>query len=321
MARTDTFEQLQVEVVPIQTSLLRCNTSCQPLGAPTEGKASAYYNSSYMSKNPYELQRTLPLMLQAHEERMRFGSKASDNLKSSRTAKNILQKTLNKTNYLEVGDNQAAAAVLGYNSFISSHKFTYCFVWDAVRRWQKYTNSNQLGNLDDSGESDDDDSVLEVKVDDNGTLIGLSQFDMYLDRGSQLEFLPLYDYCATIRSCRTSKKKKQGCKVRRPRNKSFAYREGGKIPATYEQRIASCPAIPILAKGSPPTYPEFPNHDGDDEPCSEDMNIWLRKARVFVEYYSLLFLPITSLELGPRDPTMPHIRILPWNEESSWKNF
>ena len=45
-----------------------------------------------------------------------------------RKATSILQKILNKSEYLEMADQQAAAAVLGYD-FFSSHKFTYCYIW------------------------------------------------------------------------------------------------------------------------------------------------------------------------------------------------
>ena len=40
--RRDEFEQMQVEAVPIVSSLLRCNTSMQPTVAPKSGKASVF---------------------------------------------------------------------------------------------------------------------------------------------------------------------------------------------------------------------------------------------------------------------------------------
>ena len=70
-------------------------------------------------------------MMQANEEYNKYGSRAEDSGTSIRKATNILQKTLNKSGYLEVADQQAAAAVLGYESYFSSHKFTFCFIWDA----------------------------------------------------------------------------------------------------------------------------------------------------------------------------------------------
>ena len=45
--RRDEFEQMQVEAVPIASSLLRCNTSMQPTVAPTSGKASVFYSAKY----------------------------------------------------------------------------------------------------------------------------------------------------------------------------------------------------------------------------------------------------------------------------------
>ena len=44
------------------------------------------------------------------------------------------------------------------------------------------------------------------------------------------------------------------------------------------------------------------------------------KAKVFVEFYSLLFLPWDQ-KFDPMDPANPELRILPWNETTSWANF
>ena len=72
-----------------------------------------------------------------------------------RKATNILQKTLNKSGYLEVADQQAAAAVLGYDSFFSSHKFTFCFIWDARAQWLSLQQSSSY----DAAVDDTDDDV------------------------------------------------------------------------------------------------------------------------------------------------------------------
>ena len=104
--------------------------------ALTSGKASVFYSAKYCSKNPYKLHSALPLLMQANEEYNKYGSRAQDYGTDVRKATNILQKVLNKSGYLEVADQQAAAAaVLGHASFLCSHKFTYCFIWDARARW------------------------------------------------------------------------------------------------------------------------------------------------------------------------------------------
>ena len=47
---------------------------------------------------------------------------------------------------------------------------------------------------------------------------------------------------------------------------------------------------------------------------------WEKSARVFVEYYSMLFLPFDH-NMDPRDPTLPDLPVLPWNRNTSWNNF
>ena len=242
--RRDEFEQMQVEAVPIASSLLRCNTSMQPTVAPTSGKASVFYTAKYCAKNPYKLHCALPLLMQANEEYNKYGSRAQDYGTNARKATNILQKILNKSGYLEVAAQQAAAAVLGYDSFLCSHKFTYCFIWDARARWLSLQSSSS--NVSDPEDIDDEvehDGVSNIEVDDSGKLIGLSQYDMYLLRGSSLEYLPLYDYSGCIRVNR-ERKSKVGLKQRRPLSKRFYFDEDERIPANFTQNISSCPAIP-----------------------------------------------------------------------------
>ncbi|MEL6972841.1 MAG: hypothetical protein AAFO02_21930, partial [Bacteroidota bacterium] len=221
----------------------------------------------------------------------------------------FFEKTLNKSGYLEVADQQAAAAVLGYDSFFSSHKFTFCFIWDARAQWLSLQHSSSYdAAVDDTDDDVEQDGVLNIEVDDSGKLIGLSQFKMYLLRGPKLELLPLYDYSACIRLHR-EKKSIAGRKQRRPTSNRFAFDKDDGLPTKFTQIISSCPAIPQLAGAPPPGYPKPPSEDIDDE---QQWALWLRKAKVFVEFYSLLFLPFTKT-WGPLDPTQPELEILPWS--------
>ena len=139
---------------------------------------------------------------------------------------------------------------------------------------------------------------------------------MYLLRGPELEYFSLYDYSACIRVNR-EKKHRARRKQRRPTSKRFAFTADDRIPNNFSQIISSCPAIPQLAGAPPPPYPKPPPADTDDE---QERTIWLRKAKVFVEFYSLLFLPFTK-SWGPVDPTQPTLQILPWSGQTSWDNF
>ena len=47
---------------------------------------------------------------------------------------------------------------------------------------------------------------------------------------------------------------------------------------------------------------------------------WEKGAKTFVEYYSMLFLPFDH-NMDPRDPTLSHLPVLPWNRNASWENF
>ena len=49
-----------------------------------------------------------------------------------------MQKVLHKAGQIEVADQQAAASNLNMDSFFSSHKFNYVFIWDVVRKLHKY---------------------------------------------------------------------------------------------------------------------------------------------------------------------------------------
>ena len=117
-----------------------------------------------------------------------------------------MQKILHKTGLIEIGAQQAAAANLGYNSFFSSHKFTYVFIWDAIKRLRKLN----VGEGNDDSDSDDFQSVLDV--DEHGTVFCIAQFDKYIWRSSALEYLNLYDYA----SCITHRKVKNKSHDREP---------------------------------------------------------------------------------------------------------
>ena len=126
--RTNKIEQSMCEANPLTTVLLRCNTSIQPTVAPTQARNAVFYSSKYCSKNPYKLSSTLSLLYSAQLALRQYGSIAQDAGTMSRNAKFLLQKVLHKTGLIEVGAQQAAAANLGYNSFFTSHKFTYVFI-------------------------------------------------------------------------------------------------------------------------------------------------------------------------------------------------
>ena len=148
----------------------------------------------YCSKNPYKLYSTLSLLYTVQLALRKYGSEAQDAGTNTRNTKCLMQKVLHKTGLIEVGAQQAAAANLGYNSFFSSHKFCYIFIWDVVRRLRKSNirEEFQHGNSD----SEDFESVLETDMD--GNFFSIAQFDKYIWRSSPLSYYSYYDYGCCI---------------------------------------------------------------------------------------------------------------------------
>ena len=92
---------------------------------------------------------------------------------------------------------------------------------------------------------------------------------------------------------------------------------GCNFPETLTQTIATSLKVPILAGAPPPGYPGDKPEDGCGD---DDIVLWEKEARTFVQYYSMLFLPFDH-NMDPRDPTLPHLAVLPWNRNTSWINF
>ena len=91
---------------------------------------------------------------------------------------------------------------------------------------------------------------------------------------------------------------------------------GCKFQKTLIQTISTSLKVPILAGAPPPGFPGEKPVDGS----YDDIVLWEKGARLFVEYYSLLLLPFDH-DMDPRDPTLPHLSVLPWNINTSWENF
>ena len=73
------------------------------------------------------------------------------------------------------------------------------------------------------------------------------------------------------------------------------------IVETLIQTISASLKVPILAGASLSGYPGKKPVDGSDD----DIVLCEKRARLFVTYYSILFLPFDN-DMDPRDPTLPH---------------
>ena len=79
LASRNALEQYQVEANDLTTSLLRCNTSMQPLIAPSQAKSASCYAAKYLCKNPFELSACLPFLSQPQIQLQIYGSVAEGN--------------------------------------------------------------------------------------------------------------------------------------------------------------------------------------------------------------------------------------------------
>jgi len=174
------------------------------------------------------------LLLQATEENQKYGSKAADDGAPSRKAKNILQKVLNKSGWLEVGGQQAAACVLGEKSFVSSHKFTLLFGWDAVKRFME---SHDNGTEFDQEISLDD----FLETDASGKFVSISQWEKYTSKGEVLKDFNLYDYAGLIESkpIKPVKEKKSASEAGRHSSTRILFTPGSKSSKCFFQIVLS----------------------------------------------------------------------------------
>ena len=270
-----------------------------------------------MSKHPFSLNRLIPLLLQIEEEIRKWPSTASDAKEPERKAKNLMQKFLNKCGLLEISDQQATAAVMGHDSFISSHKFAFMEPWKAVAMHRKLYDAEQLREKINYAEylQETDELLTNLEIiQETRKATSLSTLDRYLQRGEQLQKYSLYMYTLVIGhrkplKNKSSRKNKGG----RPDNPTFPYATGSKASKCFEQIMKSNPTIPRISGRKPPAYP------GDEPGPTESeskINSWRIQAKNFVEFYCLVFLPFdANLQL-----INPYKSILPFND-SSWVEF
>ena len=132
--------------------------------------------------------------------------------------------------------------------------------------------------------------------------------------------MSLYDYacCITHSICRKkSNDWEQSSNAGRKMLKRYPFAGSGcNSPESLTQTVTTSLRVPILAGAPPPQYPGDKPVDGSDD----DFMLWEKGARTFVQYYSMLFLPFDH-NMDPRDPTLPHLAVLPWNRNTSWINF
>ena len=307
LKRIDEKEKWQVERNNLTTACGRCNTSIQILTCEAQAKASTYYCGNYMAKDPFELNATLPLILQADEERRKYGgSIASDAGTHERKAKLLLDKTLNKFGIMEYSDRIATAAIMNEKGNLSTHKFGFIHPWEAIQYYHTLLNNTSNEENQQNGH------FLQIDP-KTKKYFTISNFELYLYRGNDLRHVNYYDYTMVVGKSRMQSKTASNYLPGRKKNGRFIWEQNYDANKNNIQIIKSCATIPRIA-GNPP--PPFPGCKPKDNKYNKQIN-WENKARQFVEFFSFVFLPI-DLQCNP---IPPFEGILPWNNETSWKRF
>ena len=160
----------------------------------------------------------------------------------------------------------------------------------------------------ENSDSEDFESVLETDIEVN--FFSITQFDKYIWRSSAFSYMSLYDYACCMTHTKSRKKsddRERNSKAGRKRLNRYPFAGSGcRFPETLTQTVSTSLRVPILAEAPPPGYP-------GDKPVNgsyDDIMLWEKGARIFVEYYSMLFLPFDH-NMDLRDPTLPRLPVLP----------
>ena len=134
-----------VEVIPLVSAALGCNTCSYPLGSMEQAKAAMYYIVEYMVKDPIQVAAAVVLIQKARIKAIRFRSVAEDRDTEIRQSMNFLMKTVNLfTGAKEVPATMAAMVLNGRSRFVSNHHHENLNVTGAV----KYVRAEVFGEKD-----------------------------------------------------------------------------------------------------------------------------------------------------------------------------
>ena len=136
-------DQYLCETSLFMAALLGCNTNVSVLGGHVQALNALFYLVGYLSKNPVTPNAWRTCVAAALQSARKNESVAEDKGSASRNAKFVLQKVLNYLNaFAEVSDTQLSMLLLGYNSYKSSHRFSFCFPAPALEAQAALTNNS-----------------------------------------------------------------------------------------------------------------------------------------------------------------------------------
>ena len=123
-----------------------------------------------------------------------------------------------------------------------------------------------------------------------------------MNKGEHLKPLCLYDYVACIKMIRVQKKQGESIVIRMQQNdqgismqrrgrrspKRYVFDGGGCFHASFSQIVSPLPEIPQIVGPPPPSYP---GNRPDRTAVIQRVRKGTYEAKVFVKFYSYMFLP------------------------------
>lgn len=124
---------LVVDINPVVSALVECNTSVNPLGGLEHAKATIFYLTKYLCKDGIALSNSLAVLRSAKLHIDKYPSVAADSGSTSRTGSHFLTLVVNCLSaQSEVSATQAAASELGMEAQIFSHDFVSVYIHPAM---------------------------------------------------------------------------------------------------------------------------------------------------------------------------------------------
>ena len=148
---------------PLQTECTGSNTASYFLGVGEGALGAMFYISSYLIKEAGKLNKSLTLMLDAHQHLDAYGSKAADKGTPERDARYLMQRALIKADS-ELALTQGTALIIGLKSSSSTESFRYVDNWCAHDYARTIaTDPIEQDDVNDGIEHDEDDIASDAK--------------------------------------------------------------------------------------------------------------------------------------------------------------
>ncbi len=234
---------MQMEASHIVTSVMRCNAVHQFLGTEEQARSAGYYTVKYCCKDPTKINILVPVLYMVDKKRE---SKADDAgvEGSQRDTLFWLQRALNNfTSMSEFSDTQIASALMGTDSYHTSHIFWSFHSKSFVNYQRKRKNFNETdiqpvapSIIDDNihhvlpqdGSIDDDDRDTGETIyrSKDGKLRVAMQHEHYMRRSEELKDLSPYEWVCLIHVVKKPKTTEPS--TTRQRNAAFEFEDDGK---------------------------------------------------------------------------------------------